>query len=514
MRFHTLRFLLPISIAVFTSMGCGDDSGQDAADQSLDGKGDTFTSTANKLTFTGSVNSTITLKKAFQCDAQQFMFMGGWHNQDSGSYDFPTGRISMSFNGGRLPNMGDVVELKGFDRLVFDGSGFNSEGGAGCSVKVAGILNEGKDGDFGINLEVQDCELVTGTRKVQVTGSLSCVGKGFEQLVIPGDPNPDDPNPDDPNPDDPTPNEPVVQTCSDAEYSTWMNKVLGLVDASNSSIDTSEQAAIDAALSEKPCTGVNEALYTAWATEFHDRLVRANSSIDANERKSLDIVLSIMPAAATDAAYMTWFVVFEEFIRKFLPTSTSTLDNDEKLFLELIGNAKPFVGGENGYTLWFDLTAEYFGRMAPMATSTLDNSEIENYDAMFAHKPVAGGGENYTMFREFFDAILNRSIPSPTSTVDSSEAQVLDHAAAFAPDAGSDGAYASWTIGFSDLLTKVGNRASDGGKDGLQRYVNLKPCVDSVSSTEVTDALNSLPELQGTDARSAYIAQATPTICQ
>ncbi len=513
-----LKPFTPFLIATLL-VACGETTSPDG-DPSVEGKADSFESTNNELQLTGDRDHTIPLDDAFQCEGQQFGFIGGWRNPDDQSFELPTFRVNLRFAGGRVPSGGDVIETapEG-SSVMFDGVGYSTDEGGGCEVEVLDLVNGGQGSDFGVALQFRNCELAANGRVVKLEGTVSCTGDGFDLLFEP-EPEPDDSDDsDDPNdPDDSDDTMPEdelpTQECSDEDYLGWMDEVWSVLDGVGSIIDEEDQATIDEALDRQPCVGIHDPLYEAWSGEFATRLDDAGSRIDETDQIVLDTVLAARPEPRSEAAFVTWLGVYEQFLREVAPQGGSVIDEYDAAILDLVHRARVDADGEEAYAAWFALAREYFEEMAPSGSARFDDNEIEIYDELLRSKPTAGGGENFAAFRSLYDDFVADIIPSGTAILDEFEAVVLERTAGLRPGGGSDDAYADWTEGYVDLLDTVGSRAGEGAQAGLDQYLSIKPCADDPQSDTVAEAMATLPaDLDDDDARTSFVEAASPEAC-
>ena len=481
------------------------------------GKSDGFNGDVNTLVITGDRNETIVLDDdASQCESTQFDFLGAWRNPSDEGFSMPLFRAHVRFRGGFVPLVGETYDLSGPDgELRFDGIGYASGDGTSCHVTVQDFVNDGKEGDFGIAVSFDSCEMVKDDRKIVVTGAVGCSGDGFNLLFDPG-PRPVDPEPDsDPtNPDVTDPVQPteVPQACTDDEYRGWMSGFLSELTSAGSAVSSSEAADLDARLAERPCDAVHEVLYLEWLQDYAARM-RAFGALSDGEKAVLDYALSAKPEPATQASYSAWLGLYGEVMQAVAPNNQSIIDDGEAVRLAYAHHARVMAEGDTAYQAWFELTERYYRLIATNQDAIFKDNELILLDELMSHKPVAGGTDSMVAFLGLYDFYLDLIVVGRSSIVDDGEAEIIERTAQLRPANGSDGSYAAWVSSFVEITDRVGSSARDSALVGLQAYLDIKPCVDTLDSETVLAAFADIPQLEGSDPRQAFVSRAGPQAC-
>ena len=363
------------------------------------GKTDSFSQADNRLTMSGDIEKELELDRATHCQLSQWGIMATWPNVEGwNDPDFPALRFSLNDMESRAP--GQTWDMSSnVGRLIFDGSGFTSEGGA-CVAELSGYYNDGEQA--GMKLTLDDCILIDSEyRAIVVDGDLSCVGQGYAEIEIPGTDDTDDATEDPVDPDvtpddgsDPTDTPDDVSNpdapdtvCGDAAYLSWMDELRTALGSVGTVVDAAERAELDALVAARPCDSSSNAAYSVWVNWLHTTILSSGTILDDTEQLVAGYVMSARPATATGTAYIAWLGILVAEMERH----GSYLDDDEQSFLTLLQSARPPAFDAPAYVPWF---GAYFSELAA-ANSIVDEREAERLAVYLEAQPHAEDEASY-----------------------------------------------------------------------------------------------------------------------
>ncbi len=506
-----------IGFSLALAVGCGADSDSSSSDDNrfADGKADNFSRSATLTVEGHSSVDRIELDSAFQCDMSQFNTLGGWRNKDTRSFDFPTFRLTMTNAGGRLPKAGDVISATAStNRIIFDGSGFSSEGASQCDLLVEDYLNEGEGGAAGIALTLQECELVDDDRTIRVSGSFQCGAPGFKLLFEP-EPEPDNPddtnnqdpdpdNPDDTNNQDPDPDD-RVEMCDLDAYGVWLGELEEL--ATKSRVD---QDMLQAHVDGLDCRPISAEPYAAWLEVFDATIVAVGSTIDETDRMTIAKVVAGSPTANDAASYAAWYDRFKTQFQKLAPSASASIDSNDKAILDTYYPARPAAQDMASYELWYDLYSQLIDRFLPSSSGVISEDEQSQIDELLRARPSTSSDDAWLVWFPTFERFFNLAVPSNTAFVSDEELEVIVSLASHAPQAREGAAYIEWTRLLRRTLDRAGQTANADEEKVISAAFRVRPCGLSDEAAAAYERLQA--DYAGTDV-SSFAAVADPTIC-
>jgi hypothetical protein len=173
-------------IAALVLAGCSpaaSSTGGGAAGPICSGKCD-GDSADNRLVVTGSVDRTLELERAFQCEISQFNVIASFRVTNDTSFELAIFRIALNL-GVRVtpPVEGERFSFGGSpNRVAFDGVGYSSQGAGGCDAVVTGFANDTERAS--IVLTFEGCALAAGERRIDLTGEVGCAGTGYTPIDL------------------------------------------------------------------------------------------------------------------------------------------------------------------------------------------------------------------------------------------------------------------------------------------------------------------------------------------